>query len=154
MKLLLRASGGLRYTGAVDERPFRIGSLFEWLAAAAGVMLLIWLVSVPVQRLIGPRVEAALDDAPAALPPGVPAGATSVPVMLLLDGREIRHGDLRTRVNSLLPEKLADGPPLMSAGEFGERITRAYRIDGTRFYVVCERLEPGGPMRVSGVYLP
>ena len=43
--------------------------------------------------MLGPRVEAALVDAPAALPPGIPAGATSVPVMLLLDGREIRQGE-------------------------------------------------------------
>jgi hypothetical protein len=138
----------------VDERPLRIGSLFEWLAAAAGVALVVWVISVPVQRLIGPGVEAALVDAPGALPAGVPAGATSVPVMLLLDGREIRHGDLRTRLNTILPERVADGPPHVSAGEFGDRVTRAYRVDGVRLYVVCERLEPGGPMRVSGVYLP
>jgi hypothetical protein len=138
----------------VEERRLRIGSLFEWLAAGVGVFLLIWLISVPVQRLIGPRVEASLVDAPSGLPPGVPAGATSVPVMLLLDGREIRHGLLQTRLNTLLPEKFADGPSHMSSGEFGERRTRAYVVDGTRFYIVSERLEPNGPMRVAGIYLP
>lgn len=138
----------------MEERRLRIGSLFEWVAAALGVLILVWLVSVPVQRLIGPRVEAALVDAPNRLPPGVPAGAISVPVMVLLDGREIRYGNLQTRVHALLPEKLTDGPVHMSTGEFGDRQTRAYLVDGTRFYVVCERLEPSGPMRVSGVYLP
>ncbi len=142
------------YTCGVEERRLRIGSLFEWLAAAVGVLIVVWLVSVPVQRLLGPRVEAALVDAPNKLPPGVPAGAISVPVMVLLDGREIRHGDLQTRVHALVPEKLADGPPHLSAGEFGGRHTRAYLVDGTRFYVVSERLEPGGAMRVVGVYLP
>ena len=44
----------------MEERRLRIGSFFEWLAAAAGVAGLIWLLSVPVQRLIGPRVDAAL----------------------------------------------------------------------------------------------
>jgi len=137
----------------VEERPVRIGSFFEWVAAAVAVMALIWVMSVPVQRVLGPRVEAAL-DAPAALPPGVPAGAANVPVMLLLDGREIRHGELHTRLNQLLPERQADGVPVLSLSEYGERHTRAYKVDGVKFYVVCERLEQGGPLRVSGVYLP
>jgi hypothetical protein len=137
----------------VEERPVRIGSFVEWVAAAVGVLALVWLISVPVQRILGPRVEAAL-DAPAALPPGVPAGAANVPVMLLLDGREIRYGELHTRLDQVLPEKLADGAPVRSVGEYGDRHTRAYTVDGVKFYVVCERMEPGGPLRVSGVYLP
>lgn len=138
----------------MDERPLRVGSFFEWLVAAIAVSALIWVLSVPVQRLIGPRVDAALVDVPTGLPPGVPAGATSVPIMMLLDGREIRTGDLHTRLNALLPEKLADGPAHVSTGEFGDRHTRAYTVGGTRFYVVCERLEKSGPMRIAGVYLP
>jgi hypothetical protein len=141
------------YTCVVDERRVRIGSLFEWLAAASGVVGLIWLLSVPVQRIIGPRVEAALVDTPAPLPPGIPAGATSVPVMFMLDGREIRLGELQTRLLQALPEKLA-GAPVRSTGEFSERITRTYVVDGTKFYVVCERRDRGGPMRISGIYLP
>lgn len=137
----------------MEERRFRVGSFFEWAAAAAGVALVGWLLSVPVQRMLGPRVEASI-DAPAPLPPGVPGGAANVPVMMLLDGREIRHGDLHSRLLQLLPEKLVDGPILRSTGEFGERHTRAYVANGMRFYVVCERREPGGPLRVSGIYLP
>jgi hypothetical protein len=138
----------------VEERPLRIGSFFEWLAAAAGVAALIWLLSVPLQRVIGPRVDAALVEVPASLPPGVPAGAMNVPAIMLLDGRQIRAGDLQTRVTSMLPESAARGPTVVSTGEFGERRTRAYVVDGTRFFVVCERLERGGPIRVAGVYLP
>jgi hypothetical protein len=141
------------YTWPVEARRLRIGSFFEWVAAAAGVIALIWLLSVPVQRILGPGVDATV-DAPASLPPGVPAGATNVPVMMLVDGREIRTGDLQSRITNLLPDKLTDGPVHISAGEFGDRHTRAYLVDGTRFYVVCERLERGGPMRVVGVYLP
>ncbi len=138
----------------MDERRLRIGSLFEWAAAAGGVLALTWMVSVPVQRLIGPRVEASLVEAPSGLPPGVPAGALNVPVMLLLNGREIRHGDLQTRVSALVPDKFAERPAQVSTGEFGARHTRAYSVDGVRFYVVCERAEGGGPMRVVGLYLP
>ena len=138
----------------MEERRLRIGSFFEWLAAAAGVAGLIWLLSVPVQRLIGPRVDAALVDVPIGLPPGIPPGSTNVPAIMLLDGREIRSGDLQSRVNAFLPDRAAEGPAIVSTGEFGERRTRTYSVDGARFFVVFERLERGGPMRVSGVYLP
>ena len=138
----------------MEERRLRVGSLFEWLAAALGVLLLLWVVSVPIQRALGPQVEAALIDPRSALPPGVPPNATSVPLILLLDGREIRQGDLMSHVETRLPASLTEGPPLISTGEFGERRTRAYAADSARFYVVCERLEAGGPMRVSGIYVP
>ena len=142
------------YTCAVEERRVRIGSLFEWLAAALGVIGLIWLLSVPVQRVLGPRVEAALVDTPAALPPGVTPGASSVPVILLLDGREIRNGDLMTRLTQILPDRYMSAPILRSTTDVGERQTRTYVVDGTRFYVVCERRDRGGPLRVTGIYLP
>ena len=138
----------------VEDRRFRIGSFFEWLAAAVGAGAVVWVLSVPVQRLIGPQVEAALVDEPAMAPPGVPAAATKVPVMYLLDGREIRHGELHTRLSQKLPDQLVTGPVVRGQGLFGERQTRGYTVDGTRFYVVCERIEAGGPMRVTAIYLP
>jgi hypothetical protein len=103
---------------------------------------------------MGPRVEAALVDQQPAAPPGIPAGATSVPVMYLLDGRAIRHGEPHTRLQQTLPDELMTGPVTRGQGPFGERQTRAYTVGGTRFFVVCERTEPGGPMRVSAIYLP
>jgi hypothetical protein len=138
----------------VEERRFRVGAFFEWVAAAGGVAALVWLLSVPAQRVIGPGVEASLVETPAPLPPGVPAGAANVPVMLLLDGREIRHGELHTRLVQLLPNRLVNGPIIRSESEFGERHTRTYVVDGLKFYVVCERGESGGPLRVAGIYLP
>jgi hypothetical protein len=138
----------------VENRRLRVGSFFEWLAAVVGVAAFAWVLSVPVQRLIGPRVQAGLVEEPAPLPPGVPSGATHVPVMYLLDGREIRHGELQSRVSQMLPDTLTTAPVVRGAGMFGERHTRAYRVDGTRFFVVCERMEAGGPMRVTAIYLP
>jgi hypothetical protein len=88
------------------------------------------------------------------MPPGVPSGATLVPVMLLLDGREVRQGDLHTRLDTVLPLRLAEGPPIVSSAQFGDRHTRAYRVNGTRVYIVCERMEPEGQMKVAGIYLP
>jgi hypothetical protein len=98
-------------------------------------------------------VDAALVEAPASLPPGVPAGATNVPGIMLLDGRQIRVGDPQSRVSSLLPESAARGAAVVSTGEFGERRARAYVVDGTSFFLVFERLERGSPMRVTAVYL-
>ena len=138
----------------MDERRLRIGSLFEWLAAAACVIGGLWLLSVPLQQLGGPPVDAALVDIREKLPPGVPSGATSVPVMLLDKGRAIRVGDLESTVIKLLPHGAADGPPHISVGEFGDRTTRAYQVGGSRIYVVCERSDRGGPPRVAGIYLP
>jgi hypothetical protein len=137
----------------VEERRLRIApSLLEWLAAALAVVGLVWIISGPVQRMLGPRVEASLVDQKS-LPPGVPAGATVVPVMLLSDGRELRQGDVHARLEELLPTRLASTPHV-SEGLFGARHTRMYTLAGAKFYVVCEKTEPNGQMKVSGIYLP
>ena len=136
----------------MEERQFRIvPSIFEWVAAALAVVGLAWMLSGPVQRLLGPRAEATLVDQKA-LPPGVPAGATVVPVMLLPNGKELRQGDVHARLEEVLPTRLASDPQI-SEGTFGARYTRSYSLAGTKFYVVCERTEPNGPMKVSGIYL-
>jgi hypothetical protein len=137
----------------VDERRLRIGSLFEWLAAALGVAGLVWVLSVPLQHLSGPRVDAALVDLREELPPGVPNGATSVPVMLLLNGGTLRVGDLESKVRSILPDSAQQARPLVTANEFGDRTTYSYVVDGSRVSIVCERSERGGPMRVAGVFV-
>ncbi len=140
----------------MDARRSGISSLFEWAAAALCVLALIWMVSVPAQRLLGPNVQAANADAESgtATPRGIPAGATIVPVMLLLDGREIRQGNLHSKLDEILPAKYADGPAERSQAQFGERHTRRYVVNGVKFYVVCERSEPNGQMKVTGIYLP
>ena len=137
----------------MDERRLRIGSLFEWMAAALGVAGLVWVLSVPFQHLSGPRVDAALVDVREKLPPGVPGGATSVPVVMLLDGRSLRVGDLESKLRALLPSSGLQGPPVVTANEFGDRSTYSYVIDTTRLYVVCERAERSGPIRVAGLYV-
>jgi hypothetical protein len=126
------------------------------MAAALGVIALLWVISVPVQRLLrGPRVEAAISvETHTTLPPGIPAGATNVPVVLLLDGGEIRQGDLATKLDEIVPVKYATGPVYVSRGEFGDRRTRGYLVNGARFFVVCERSAPLAPMRIAAIYLP
>jgi hypothetical protein len=140
----------------VADRWFRVGAIVEWLAAAGAVALAVWTVSGPVQRAVGRGMQTVIAevDINENVPPGVPAGAMLVPVMLLLDGQEVRLGDLHTRLESVLPPRFADGPPVVSSTQAGERHTRAYTINSTRVYIVCERSEPGSPMRVSGIFLP
>jgi hypothetical protein len=140
----------------VDAGRAGVSALFEWAAAALCVLALIWIISVPVQRLLRPGVQAAIGDADHdnKTPRGIPAGATNVPVMLMLDGREIRQGDLHTRLDEILPAKYGDGPAETSQALFGERHARRYIVNGVKFYVVCERVEPNGQMKVSGIYLP
>jgi hypothetical protein len=140
----------------VEERHLRVASLFEWAAAALCAAAVLWIISVPVQRVVGRSVQAAIAEADVAngTPPGVPAGATIVPVMLMLDGREIRLGDLRSKVDEILTPQMASGPAVISSSPFGERHTRAYVVNDAKVYVVCERMEPNGQMKVSGIYLP
>ena len=138
----------------MEERRLRIApSLLEWATAALAVIGLIWIISGPVQRMLGPRIDASLVEQ-RDLPPGVPAGATVVPVMLLPDGRELRQGDPHARLEELLPTRFAAATPHVSEGHFGPRYTRSYAMNGTKFFVVCERSEPNGPVKVAGIYLP
>jgi hypothetical protein len=46
------------------------------------------------------------------------------------------------------------GAAQVSSGTFGERTLRGYAHRQTRFYVVSERTEPGGPVRVTAIYVP
>ena len=138
----------------MPERLFRIAPpLVEWLVAALAVLGLVWIVSGPVRRTLGPRGDASLIEQ-RDLPPGVPAGATVVPVMLLPDGRELRQGDPHMRLEEVLPTRLADGPPQVTEGQFGARYTRSYALSGIKFFVVCEKADPDGPVKVAGIYLP
>lgn len=154
MEALVRVPPGARserYT-----RPVRLGSLIEWVVAAAGVVVIVWLLSVPAQRLLGPRVEAARGSTEVTLPPGIPTGALNVPVILLPDGRAVRQGLLHSRLLQVLSDKQLETAPRHSTGTgaTGTLETRTYIVDGIKFFVVCERSEGGGPLQVKGVWLP
>lgn len=131
----------------------RIGFLVEWACAVAGVLVVVLLVLVPLQRALGPGLEAT-PSASTAVPPGVPAGAMSVPLVMLLDGREIRQGELHARVQQLIPELAAAPIVARSTGRYGERVTRRITVGESTFFVVCEPIEDAGPVKVSGLYLP
>jgi hypothetical protein len=137
----------------MDGRRIRLMACVEWMMAALAVVAIAALTSGPVQRMIGPRLGAALAHT-VDHPVGIPPRAILVPVMLLLDGREIRRGDLHSRLEELLANDGAAGPLHVSRARSGDRHTRPYNVSGTRFYVVCERSEPNGQFKVAGIYLP
>lgn len=128
-------------------------SVIEWGVAAAVLLALGWFSSDIARSWIVRKSEPAVEVI-AGVPPGVPTGATSVPLLLLLDGREIKIGMTQAQLRGVVGARLAVGEPQLSDGEQGERITQAYSDRGTRFYITTERTEPNGVMRVTGIYLP
>ncbi len=130
-----------------------IRSVLEWLGAAAILVGVVWLASGRIREWVGPR-PAVIGEAELGGPTGIPAGATEVPLLVLLDGTEIKLGDTHTRLAKILGEQHATGPSQTEFGEFGERWIRNYRHGTTRFIVVCERNEPAEPLKVTAIYLP
>lgn len=128
-------------------------SLVEWAAAMAVAGVLVWAGAQGVRPWLAARPGTASIDADVA-PEGVPARAQSVPLLVLMDGTAIRVGDAQADVHGRLGESPDDAPPVTSRGPFGDRLARAYARQGTRFFVVTERTEPGGAPRVVGIYLP
>jgi len=129
---------------------------FEWaiafvfLLATVSVALLIM-----VELRTPPRTTAPVSVvAPAtALPASVPARAVSVPVLLLLDGRQIRVGDTLARVDEVAGTAAAV-QQAVDRGALGERVTRFYETQGTPFVLVFEPFERDGALRVAAIYLP
>ena len=129
-------------------------SLFEWVLAVAVLGGAVWFGGPYAARWL-PRQAAppTTEIEVPATPTGVPPGARSMPLLVLLDGTEVRVGMPETTLRTILSERLAAAPRVASRGQFGDRITRAYLAQGTRFWVVLERRLPGDEVRVSAIYL-
>lgn len=141
----------------MDVTRVRFGSAVEWIIAAGFFIATVLVGSLIVRELrtATPAAAPARESAatPAALPAGIPARAISVPVLLLLDGKEIRVGDSVDRIVSLLGRGAEVGSQVVERGPIGERVTRFYELGGTRFVLVFEPFEAKGRPRVAGIYL-
>jgi hypothetical protein len=132
----------------------RLGSALEWFMAAlflaatcaVGVLIARELRMTPAAPV---QAAARAVDAPAA----IPARAISVPVLLLLDGKQVKVGDTVESVASTLGRASEVGRQLADRGALGERLTRFYDYSGTRFVLVFEPFERNGTIRVAGIYL-
>jgi hypothetical protein len=133
----------------------RLGSALEWLIAAAFLMATVAVATLIVRELrTAPRAAgSASEPASLSLPAGVPTRAISVPVLLLLDGKEVRVGQSVDHVSRALGRASEVGRQLADRGALGERLTRFYDHNGTRFVLVFEPFERNGDLRVAGIYL-
>jgi hypothetical protein len=140
----------------MDATRARIGSLLEWILAAACIVAILALGSMAVREFrtvaaVTPVIahEAALPDPPAA----VPSRAISVPMLLLPNGLELRVGDPAAEVVSRLGRQAEVAAPSIDRSAAGERVTRFYEQGGTRFVVVLEPFADDAQFRVAGIYL-
>ena len=92
----------------------RLGSALEWLIAAAFLVATLAVATLIVRELrTTPRAAAAPEPSATSMPAGVPTRAISVPVLLLLDGKEVRVGQSVDEVARMLgrsAEVGADAP--------------------------------------------
>lgn len=132
----------------------RLGSAIEWLIAAAFLLATVAVATLIVRELrTSPPAAAAPQPAVSSLPPGIPTRAISVPVLLLLDGKQVRVGQSVDEVARVLGRAAEVGRQMADRGALGERLTRFYDHNGTRFVIVFEPFERNGGLRVAGIYL-
>lgn len=133
----------------------RLAPALEWLIAAAFLLATLAVASLIVQELRAARAVAPLQRAPepAVMPLSIPTRAISVPVLLLLDGKQLRVGDTLEQVSGLLGRSAEVGSQDVSRGALGERLIRHYDHAGTRFILVFEPFEQNGRPRVAAIYI-
>ena len=133
----------------------RLGSALEWLIAAAFLLATVAVATLIVRELrTAPRAAGPVTGpAAVSLPAGIPSRAISVPVLLLLDGKDVRVGQSVDHVSRVLGRSAEVGRQLADRGALGERLTRFYEHNRTRFVLVFEPFERNGELRVAGIYL-
>lgn len=134
----------------------RFGSALEWIVAAGFLIATLAVGSLIVRELrtvTNVQPARAEERGPSMPPAGVPARAISVPVLLLLDGKEIRVGDSVEHVAGLLGRGAEVGSQTAEPAALGMRLTRFYEHAGTRFILVFEPFERNGRPRVAAIYI-
>ena len=136
----------------------RLTPVFEWVVAAMFLVATFFVGSMILNELrpapAAPRVAPAARPLVASIPAAVPARAVSVPVLPFLDGKEIRVGETVSAVAARLGRAAESGRQEVDRGSLGERMTRFYEYEGSRFILVFEPFERNGESRVAAIYLP
>ena len=143
--------------GRMDATRARVSSLFEWLVALACILGVVAIGSVLMRDIssvsaIAPVIahEEVLPDPPATVPPR----SVSVPVVVLVDGSELRVGDTAAEVLAHVSANSEVAPATVDRTALGERVTRFYAQNGQRFVVVLQPPAGDGEVRVAAIYLP
>ena len=130
-------------------------SLLEWLLALGVLAAAVWVAGPTVGRLIPPlpaTVTLVESELPA-LPAGVPAGATSAPLVILFDGSEVRLGMTENDLLSGPISRFAVGSPVVERGVIGDRAILSFQADRLLFWVVLDRIAKDRERQVTAIYL-
>lgn len=135
----------------------RFGSALEWVLAAAIIAVVFVTGSVVWRELktvsaTMPIIARESQPSPI-VPAGVPARAVSVPVLLLQGEKQVRVGDTVSTVAARLGREAEVGSQIVERARYGERLTRFYEHQGTRFVLVFEPFQPNGEPKVAAIYL-
>ena len=134
----------------------RFGPFLEWLIAAAITALVVAAVSLVGREVRDMRAMTPViaEERPPAEPPaGLPPRTVSVPMLLLLDGTEVRVGDRLSDVATRIGQAAQLGPDVIERATRGERFTRFYQYVGSRFALVLEKFETDAEPRVAAIYV-
>jgi hypothetical protein len=87
------------------------------------------------------------------MPAIITGRAVAVPILVLLDGKEVRLGDSERRVAALLGRSAETGAQQVDRRGVRELITRFYEYAGTRFVLVFERTGAQADTTVAAIFV-
>jgi hypothetical protein len=106
-----------------------------------------------VAGVIPVNVRASSATSPLIAPPAViPAGAVSLPILVLSDGRDVRVGETFTEIAARIPRSAEVAAASVERAPNGERLTRTYDINGVRFRLVFEPFDRNAEPRLAAIY--
>jgi len=130
-------------------------SLSEWLLALGILAGVVW-AGGPVLRRVAPlpagNVTLVESDLPA-LPDGVPQGASNVPLVILLDGTEVRVGMSEQDLMVPALSRWSAGASTVEKGVIGDRIITPYRSGPLSFWIVLDRIDESREREVTAIYV-
>jgi hypothetical protein len=141
----------------MDAARFRVGAIVEWAVAAAAIVAVVALASFADREVrsvtaVTPVIAREASSPVIAPPAAIPAGAISVPLLLLGDGTKIDVGETASEVAARLGPNTEVALPAVERSPLGERVTRTYELQGIRFRLVFEPLDQGAEPRVAAIY--
>jgi hypothetical protein len=131
-------------------------SVAEWVLALGVLGGAAWVGTPLVRRWMPPLPSSVtlVESALPALPAGVPAGAESVPFLMLADDAVVRLGMDEGQLEDSRISQWSAGSAAAEEGVIDQRLILPYRSSGTRFWVVLDRTEVGKERQVTAIYVP
>jgi hypothetical protein len=139
----------------MEARRGRVESIVEWALAAACILGTVAIGSSVIRefRDVTAATPVIAREAPVlAAPAGIPAGAVSVPLLPLPDGKAVYLGDSLSQIAERFGRQAEVGTQSVERATHGERLTRFYEHAGSRFILVFEPREPDAEPKVAAIY--